>query len=136
MIPFLYNSPITQVPEAPTRTYHLHLAEDVEYFIAGHVDGLEAMRQAVFLRVCIERYKSLIFDWNYGIETEDLFGMPTDYCVAELPRRVREALSGDNRILSVSAFKFTFPKKGVVCCSFTVYTIYGDLAMEREVQVA
>ena len=65
--------------------------------VLGRVDGLEAMKQAVYLILSVERYDYLIHSWNYGVELQDLYGMPTSYCIPEIERRIREALLQDDR---------------------------------------
>ena len=71
--------------------------------------------------------------WNYGIETLDLYGQPVAWVCPELERRITEALTCDDRITSVSDFDFDTSKKGVVHCTFTAHTIFGDVQAEREV---
>lgn len=36
------------------------------------MDGMEAVKQAVYKILQTERYKYVIYDWNYGVELEDL----------------------------------------------------------------
>lgn len=103
--------------------------------IVGKVDGLEAMRQVIYKILNTERYQYLIYSWNYGIELADLFGMPVDYCCAEIERRVVEALEADDRIESVEDFEFEFPKPRVVAVTFTVNTIFGQTEIETEVDI-
>ena len=103
--------------------------------IVGKVDGLEAMRQVIYKILNTERYQYLIYSWNYGIELADLFGMPVDYCCAEIERRVVEALEADDRIDSVEDFEFEFPKPHVVTVTFTVNTIFGQTEIETEVDI-
>lgn len=103
--------------------------------IFGTCDSLEAMKQTVFKILNTERYKYIIYSWNYGIELEDLFGQPVRYACPEIERRVKEALLQDDRITAVDNFEFNFPKRGVVAVKFTVHTIFGDLKEEMAVNV-
>ncbi len=103
--------------------------------IVGKVDGLEAMRQVIYKILNTERYQYLIYSWNYGVELADLFGMPVDYCCAEIERRVTEALEADDRIESVEDFEFEFPKPRVVAVTFTANTIFGQTEIETEVNI-
>jgi hypothetical protein len=102
--------------------------------LSGHVDGLDAMKQAIGLILTTERYDYDILPWEYGIELKHIFGMPTDYCMAELERVIREALFRDDRISAVDGFAFE-AKKRIVTVSFTVHTVYGDLDMEKDYNV-
>ena len=76
--------------------------------IAGFIDGKEAIRQAIFLMLNTERYKHVIYSWNYGHEVNSLIGKDRGYIEAELPRLVEECLTQDDRISDVQDFTFTF----------------------------
>lgn len=94
--------------------------------IAGMADGLEAMRQTVQNILQTERYDYQIYSTNYGVEFNDLVGADPDYIKAALPARIEEALSVDDRILSVDDFTFDFSgDKAVVTCN--VQTVYGTV---------
>lgn len=117
--------------ERPTNTFKLNDSYNQLY---GFTDGLEAMKQAIYLILNIERYEYLIFSWNYGIELADLFGQPISYVMAELERRISEALLQDSRITIVENFEFDY-KKNKVFCKFTVVTIFGETEIEKVVNV-
>lgn len=117
--------------ELPTNTFKLN---DSYNQIYGFTDGLEAMKQAIYLILNIERYEYLIFSWNYGIELADLFGEPIPFVMAELERRISEALLQDSRITSVEGFEFD-SERNKVFCKFKVYTIYGEIEIEKVVNV-
>lgn len=103
--------------------------------ISGICDGLEAVTQAVYKILNIERYTYLIYSWNYGIELMDLFGKAPAFVCPELERRVKEALLQDDRITGVDNFDFDTSKKGVIAATFTVHTIFGDLNERMAVNV-
>ena len=88
---------------------------------------MEAIKQTIFKILNTERYKYIIYSWNYGIELEDLFGQPVLFVCPEIERRVKEALLQDDRITEVDSFDFDISKRGVVSVTFTVHTIFGDL---------
>ena len=121
-----------QIVERPTKTYAMNLSDDD---ITDFVDNLKAMEQAVYKIIRTERYRYKIYSWNYGIELEDLFGMPVSYCIPEIERRIREALLQDTRIVEVINFDFDTPRKGVVFTKFTVVTIFGNVDADKEVQI-
>nr|DAW76710.1 MAG TPA: Protein of unknown function (DUF2634) [Caudoviricetes sp.] len=104
--------------------------------IEGYTDELKAMEQAIYKIIRTERYKHIIYSWNYGIELEDLFGMPVSYCIPEIERRVKEALEQDTRILDVTDFEFETLKRGTVHVKFKAIIIFGNLELEKEVQIA
>lgn len=115
----------------PTKTLRLWK----EGRVGGTVDGLDAMRQAVFLILQVERYENLIHSWNYGVELADLFGRPIPFVLPELERRIREALLQDSRITGVEGFGFAV-QRGRVTASFTVQTALGDFPAEKEVEIS
>lgn len=121
-----------EMEEQPSRTYIMELNSNS---VRGFCDELEAMKQAVFRILNTERYQYIIYSWNYGIETLDLYGEPITYVCPELERRITEALTVDTRITGVSDFEYDTSVKGVVHVSFTVHTIYGDLSAEKGVNV-
>ena len=95
--------------------------------IIGTCDNLNSVKQSVFKILNTERYKYLVYSWNYGIELNDLYGKSPMYVCPELERRVKEALFQDDRITDVGDFEFNTSKKGVISVTFTVHTLFGDL---------
>ena len=121
----------TVVNYQTSNTFRVRYEED--YKLLGMCDDIEAMKQAIFKIINTERYKYLIYDWNYGIELNDLIGKPIPYVYAEIERRMKEALLADNRIKEVTDFRFS-NNGGDVLCLFTVNTIYGEINnISREV---
>ena len=123
----------------PTHTYKLNFKNNR---ISRYADGLEAMEQFVYKALRTERYQHEIYDWNYGVELDNLFGKPTVYVKAELARRISEALLADDRVTSVDSFSFPEPaggtganKRTTICVNFTVHTIFGDVNAAKEVAV-
>ena len=100
----------------------------------GMIDGLEAVRQAVYLILSTERYAWLIHSWNYGVELHALIGQDPDFCMPEIERCVREALLQDDRIAAIDGFSFD-QHKGVISAAFTVHTVYCDIDSETEVSI-
>lgn len=119
-----------EITEQPTKTYRMNLESNR---VRGYVDGQEAMKQAIFKILQTERYQYIMYSWNYGIETLDLYGEPISWVCPELERRISEALLWDSRITSVDNFECDISKKGVIHVEFTAHTIYGDVAAEKEV---
>jgi hypothetical protein len=117
--------------ELPTKTFKLNISSNT---ITGFTDEIEAMKQAIYLILNIERYEYLIYSWDYGIELQDLFGQPTSFVLPELKRRITEALLQDSRVDSVDDFTFDVVKSKVHA-KFTVRTIYGDFEAERAVNI-
>lgn len=102
--------------------------------INGYVDDLDAVKQAIYLILNTERYKHLIYSWDYGVELIDLIGKPIPYVLSELPRRIKEALIQDNRISDVTGFEFENVGKAIHV-KFNVITNVGNISTELEVEV-
>jgi len=94
--------------------------------IRGRADGREAVRQAVYLILNVERYAYPIYSRNYGIELADLAGKPKDYAMSEMKRRITQALTQDERITGVDQWEFILNRNKVLV-SFTVHTVFGEL---------
>lgn len=117
-----------EIKEIPSKTFRIN--DDT---VSGYVDGIEAVRQAIFCILNTERYDWVIYNWNYGVELKDLFGKPMGVVKSKVKKRIREALMQDNRIQSVDAFTFEVSGKKLIV-KFTVHTKYGDVSAEKEVQ--
>lgn len=121
-----------EIEEQPSKTYKMDLEGNS---VRGFCDGIEAMTQTVFRILNTERYQYIIYSWNYGIETLDLYGQPITYVCPELERRITEALLVDSRITSVTDFEHDTSVKGEIHSTFTVHTIFGELKAEKGVNV-
>lgn len=111
--------------DKPTNTF---IAENNQ--IVGMDSGLKAMRQAVDVILNVERFRWQIYNSNFGSELEDLVGEEYDYIVGEIPRRIEEAFSVDNRILSAENFQFSTTGTGSMTVTFDVITVYGAFSEE------
>lgn len=115
-------------PVYPSYTYK----RDVDNCrISGYTDGQEAMKQAIYKRLQTPRGRYKVYSPFYGLEYEDLFGMPFEWVTAVLPDRIKDALSFDERIQGVDAFNFESPKRGVIYATFTVQTDFGEFKIDN-----
>lgn len=114
--------------ELPSRTYRIKNGH-----IAGWIDELEAMRQAVEKILLTERFGWAIYSDNYGVELQDLIGEDFDLIKSEIERVVSEALLADRRIESLEDFILEQTSKSSLHFSFTVTTVFGEINMEQEV---
>ena len=125
MIPFIDVFTQENVePQYASRTYKINIPADR---IDGYTDGIEAVMQAIYLILNTERYQYIIYSWDYGVELHDLIGKPMPYVMAEVPRRIKEALIQDNRITDVIDFEFT-TNKNKLHTTFTVVTDAGNIS--------
>ena len=115
----------------PSKTFRLN---HNNLTVTGTIDQIQAVEQAVFLFLNVERYQWLIFSWNYGVELHNLIGKDPEYCLPEIERRVREALLQDDRITTVQDFQFEINKKQVLA-TFTVVSIFGEINVEKVVEI-
>ena len=126
-----YPNEITYVRE-PGYTYKLDVNKNT---VSGFVDNKEAFRQAVYKILNTERYDHVIYSTDYGVELRALIGMPIYYVVPEIERRVTEAIMQDDRTVDVYGFEFDTTKRGVVSVKFHVTSIYGDVEIEKDVEM-
>lgn len=122
---------IKTVAEQPSKTYKMDYGKNQ---IVGYVDGAEAVAQAIYKILLTERFKHLIYSWNYGVELEALIGKSYSVYESELQRIVKEAVLQDKRINTISNFMMTQSGRNAVSIAFTAETIFGDIPIETEVE--
>lgn len=113
-----------EVEKQPSETYLLDFEKKK---VLGIGDGIEAMRQAIYLALQTERFMYEIYSWDYGSELKDIIGSPADLVETKIKEAVIDALMQDDRILEVKDFEFT-KKAGCITAFFTVVTDYGDIS--------
>lgn len=117
----------------PSLTYRLDLENNR---IAGKIDDVEAIQQAILLILQTERYKFEMYSWNYGFEMEDLRGESMPYVMSEIKQRLTDAITADDRIESLEDFEINKTSKNTLHVSFTAITSQQDeLEIESEVEV-
>ncbi len=99
--------------------------------VVGFCDGIEALKQTIYFILNIERYDYLIYSKNYGSELRGIIGVDRDIGESELKRRIKEALTQDDRIENVENFEFKYERDSVLI-KFTVFSIYGDLNVSKK----
>ena len=114
----------------PSLTYRLNLNTNR---IIGKVDNDDAIVQAVLKILNTERYSSVIYSGQYGIELERFIGEDFDFVIADLERTVEEALLADDRIKGIEDFEIENIGKDSLVVSFTVQTIINEIYIEAEV---
>lgn len=73
--------------------------------LSGYIDDIEAIRQAVYLILSIERFQYITISENTGVEFWELYGKDADLYVIELKNTITEALLNDDRIEAVENFE-------------------------------
>ena len=102
--------------------------------IRGRADGLEAVRQAVDIILNIQRFRGQIFLPSSGMDWKGLIGQDPGYVVAELQRRLWDALRMDDRILGLEDFQYQMTGD-TLTVSFTVKSVFGSLNKAMEVMI-
>ena len=112
-----------------TRTYKV-----IDNSVSGYIDDLEALQQSINNVLNTEKYEYPIYSFDYGIELENLLGKDLEYIKIELKRRIEDCLVEDERIISVSDFSFV-QNGDSLYCSFNVISIYGEISIDKEVDI-
>ncbi len=120
-----------KIRSMPSLTYRMDLGKGG---IQGIADGREAMKQAIYKILHTKRYAYEIYDWNYGMEWEDLWGRPKSYIMPELKKRIEDALLADDRVEAVTDFHFTSNRNSLTVF-FRVQTVFGVVEAERTVDI-
>lgn len=89
-------------------------------------DELQTIIQSVKFTLETERYKYPIMGSNYGVTFNDLIGSDYSFIKSEIVRRIRDALSIDDRIISIDNFEFTKSNGSDMIVTFNVNTIIGS----------
>lgn len=116
-----------EIVTQPSLSYKMKLEKER---IQSNIDGIEAVKQAIYKILLTDRYKYEIYNWNYGIDIGELIGKPKDYVKAVLPSKIEDALKPDDRIEAVYDFTFTDIDKTTLALKFYVTTIYGNTDIE------
>lgn len=122
-----------EVINIPTNTFKIDFNRNR---VINLFDGIEALKQAIYKILMTERYKYAIYDWKYGIEIEDLIGMPKGYVKVEIERRIKEALLQDDRIEDVYNFTFLdLSEKNALEVKFFIKSIFGVFNIDWRVDI-
>lgn len=113
----------------PTRAFMIDFDEKK---VGGIIDGVDALKQAIYIALMTERYKYPVFSHYYGTDYRDAFSDGYVEAMGKVRYAVEDSLRYDDRILSVG--DFVFEKNGTsMRVSFKVKSIYGEMDFETEV---
>lgn len=110
---------------AEIQTSRTHGIDFEKNIVNGFVDGIDAVKQAVFLILNTNRFEHIIYDNNYGSELTNLIGKNTSDIEIHILQAVEDALFQDDRIKSISDFVCQKNKEKITA-SFTVNSIFGS----------
>ena len=120
-----------EIVNQPSYTFKLNINDEN---IKGFVDDLQAVKQAIFLILNTQRYQYLIYNWDYGVEFDDLIGSEKNYAIVQIQSRITDALLQDDRIEAVVDFEFKTNNKSITAY-FVVKTIFGDIETQKAVNI-
>lgn len=103
--------------------------------IAGTAEGHKAVAQAVEVMLLVERFRWQIYKPFFGMQWEGLLGNNPGYVAAQLQRRIREAVTIDDRVTGISDFSYTI-SGDTMTARVTVNTVYGPLNQTVEVTLS
>lgn len=95
---------------------------------------LDSVAQDIRFALGTDRYKWPIMGSNFGVSFDDLIGTDYNYIRSEVVRRIRDALSIDDRILQVDDFQFTPLEDSGILISCVVQTTFGDVSVSTTIQ--
>ena len=121
-----------EIVTQPSLSYKMKIEKEC---IENSINGIEAVKQAIYKILLTDRYKYEIYNWNYGIDIGELIGKDKNYVKAILPEKIKDALKPDDRIEEVYDFVFEDIDKTTLKLTFYVKTIYGNAEIEWEVRV-
>lgn len=99
------NSEDIKPAERVSRTFRLDHAKG--RVISDPIDGEEAIAQAIWINLGIEKGVWQIHTPEYGVEFAKLYGRNKDVARAEIESIVKRALSWDERIYSTSNYEIS-----------------------------
>lgn len=105
----------------PSRTWNINKETNR---IEGYADRLPSVQQAAEIILNTLRFRWQIYKSFSGVRLQELLGLESDFVGAELQRRIREALSMDDRIQGISDFTFSMDENKMIL-NFRVNTVYG-----------
>jgi len=111
----------------PSYTYH---ADFDTGRVAGHLDGVEALKQSIMCRLLTVQGIHQVYSGGYGLPMNDLIGLPSPLVYVRIRDAIVKTLMEDDRITAVGDFIFDTDRKNVTV-SFTAYTIYGPENFEE-----
>lgn len=96
--------------------------------------NLQSIAQDIRFALETERYKWPIMGANFGTSFQDLIGTDYNYIRSEIVRRINDALSIDDRILTIGEFEFQKLQDSGMLVKCTITTIMGDVTISTTIQ--
>lgn len=103
--------------------------------IRGIAEDWEAVKQAIEIILNVERFRWQIYRKYSGVQWIDLIGLDAGYVAAQLQRRVREALTVDDRVKGIIDFSHAI-QGDKLTVTLTVDTVFGSVPANMEVTIS
>jgi|SRR5690606_27396855 len=123
------NAPVEE-EQQPSLTWYMDFERGR---IIGMADDIRALRQTVFQILQTDRFRYLIYSFDYGHEVSSLIGENPMLVESEVTRMITEALTQDDRINDVQNVHITMQGDSILV-NFDVISIYSTFNMEMEVE--
>lgn len=114
----------------PTETYGFDWEQRR---IFGKIDGKDASWQAFRKILSTSKYETPIYDWRYGHELENVLGQPKALAKSETERHIREAVSQDDRYVSLDTIEWVEEGVDFGVCRVTINTVTMPYIFDLEV---
>ncbi|GEM_PF-63855 len=97
------------------------------------IEGLEAVKTWCWKALHTERYKHLIYTWDYAIDIEQFVKKSYNSLTkVEIIREITEGLMQNKYVVGVDNFNITTEKRKVFV-EFNINTVYGAVEDRKEV---
>lgn len=134
----IQGSQIDNLLEQPTRTYALDITgsrKRIHNIKEKHVDGQEAMYQAIFkILASFWRWHDIYND-QYGFENDGLIGERRIVVTGRIAQRIQDALLADPRIFAVKNMVIDLSEsaQGIYHVTFSAQTRFGQVNFDTNI---
>ncbi len=108
----------------------------VDNRVAGYVDGVDSLEQAISFILATERFRFITMSDNVGVEFEELFGENRELAELKLKDTITEAILSDDRVEEISFFGITRISRNTFKIELEIKSNIGDsIVIIKEVDV-
>lgn len=108
----------------------------VDNRVAGYVDGVDSLEQAISFILATERFRFITMSDNVGVEFEGLFGENRELAELKLKDTITEAILSDDRVEEISFFGITRISRNTFKIELEIKNNIGDsIVIVKEVDV-
>lgn len=137
-----FNESVDRVEEETTEDVYREIQWDYDLskplILNGNfviVEGLEAVKTWCWKALHTDRYKHLIYTWEYGLDMEQFMGEAFNSLTkVEIIREITEGLMQNEYVTNVDDFNISKEKKKVFV-EFNINTKFGGIEDRKEVML-